>query len=389
MTRDLRLVAISLFFWGLGEATWYYFEPLYMQQLGADPIRIGVIIGLSSLAMTLTHLPAGALADRFGRRSILIAGWLSGVAAAGIMYLARSLTVFAVGLVLYGFTGFVISPLNSYITNARREWSVARALTTIGAAYSLGAIFGPALGGWFAERIELRSVFGLATVIFAISTAVIVFAAPQPVEKREEDLHYRDLFSNTALSRFLPLVFVSIFAMYLSWPLTPNFLQNERQMSVSQIGLFGAFNGVGLVLLNLGLGRLESRRGLILAQVFVAVSIVLIWQGPGAPWFAAGYLLAGAFRTAHSMLVAQAEGLVHRANLGLAYGAVETASGAVIVLAAPIAGALYGIRPTLPFPAGLLLIVLALVLTLKLSPGVLTHAAGSPVPMAISDLRRE
>ena len=389
MTRDLRLVAISLFFWGLGEATWYYFEPLYMQQLGADPIRIGAIIGLSSLAMTLTHLPAGALADRFGRRSILIAGWLSGVAAAGIMYWARSLTVFAAGLVLYGFTGFVISPLNSYITNARREWSVARALTTIGAAYSLGAIFGPALGGWVAEQFELRSVFALATVIFAVSTAVIVFAAPQPVEKREEDLHYRDLFSSTALGRFLPLVFVSIFAMYLSWPLTPNFLQNERQMSVSQIGLFGAFNGMGLVLLNLGLGRLESRRGLILAQVFVAVSILLIWQGIGAPWFAAGYLLAGAFRTAHSILLAQAEGLVHRANLGLAYGAVETVSGAVIVLAAPIAGVLYGIRPALPFPVGLLLIILALVLTPRLSPSVTSRPAGSPVPMAISDLRRE
>jgi predicted MFS family arabinose efflux permease len=297
--------------------------------------------------------------------------------------------VFAAGLVLYGFTGFVISPLNSYITNARREWSVARALTTIGAAYSLGAIFGPALGGWVAEQFELRSVFALATVIFAISTAVIVFAAPQPVEKREEDLHYRDLFSSTALGRFLPLVFVSIFAMYLSWPLTPNFLQNERQMSVSQIGLFGAFNGMGLVLLNLGLGRLESRRGLILAQVFVAVSILLIWQGIGAPWFAAGYLLAGAFRTAHSILLAQAEGLVHRANLGLAYGAVETVSGAVIVLAAPIAGVLYGIRPALPFPVGLLLIILALVLTPRLSPSVTSRPAGSPVPMAISDLRRE
>jgi len=389
MTRDLRLVSISLFFWGLGEATWYYFEPLYMQQLGADPIRIGAIIGLSSLAMTLTHIPAGALADRFGRRSILIAGWLSGVAAAVIMYWAKSLTVFAAGLVLYGFTGFVISPLNSYITNARHEWSVARALTTVGAAYSLGAIFGPALGGWFAERFELRSVFALAAAIFAISTAVIVFAAPQPVENREEDLHYRDLFSNSALGRFLPLVFVSIFAMYLSWPLTPNFLQNERQMSVSQIGLFGAFNGVGLVLLNLGLGRLESRRGLILAQVFVAVSILLIWQGLGAPWFAAGYLLAGAFRTAHSVLLAQAEGLVHRANLGLAYGAVETISGAAIVLAAPIAGVLYGIRPALPFPLGLVLIILALVLTPRLSPSVTLRAAGSPVPMAISDLRRE
>lgn len=389
MTRDLRLVAASLFFWGLGEATWYFFEPLYLQHLGADPFQIGVIIGLSGLALTLTHLPAGYISDRFGRRQIMFAGWLTGVASAVIMYMANSLTVFTLGVVFYSFTGFVISPLNSYITHARSGWSVTRTLTTIGAMYSLGAIFGPPIGGWVAERFDLRSVFGVACLIFCLSTAIILFAGPQPVAEREPGGSLRSVFAYTALGRFLPLVFVSIFAMYLSWPLTPNFLQNERGVSVTQIGYFGALNSLGLVLLNLGLGRLNARRGFVFAQIAMAASIVLIWQGAGAPWFAAGYLLAGAYRTAHSMLLAQAEGLVRPADLGLAYGAIETISGAVIVIAAPIAGLLYGVRPPIPFPVGLSLIIISLLMTSWLAPRGAPKPSGAPIPMAVGELRRE
>jgi DHA1 family tetracycline resistance protein-like MFS transporter len=385
MSRDLRLVAISLLFWGFGEATWYYFEPLYLQHLGASPVQIGGIIGLSGLALTLTHIPAGYIADRFGRRQFMFAGWLLGLASALIMYLSRSLTAFTIGIVLYSFTGFVIAPLDSYVTNAREDWSVTRALTTIGAMYSLGAIFGPPIGGWVAKNSDLRSVFGVACIIFSISTGIILFTRPQPVEKHEPGGSYREVFTAAGLTRFLPLVFVSVFAMYLSWPLTPNFLQNERGMSVTQIGWFGALNGAGLVLLNLGLGRLNARRGVVIAQICVTASVVLIWLGAGAPWFAAGYLLAGAFRAAQSMLLAQAEGLVPPADLGLVYGMVETIYGFVIVLAAPIAGLLFGLHPGLPFPVSLILIALSLALTPWLSP----RTIRAPVPMAITDLRRE
>jgi predicted MFS family arabinose efflux permease len=389
MSRDLRLVAISLFFWGLGETTWYYFQPLYLEQLGANPFQIGAIIGLSGLALTLTHIPAGYVSDRFGRRQIMFAGWLTGVASAVIMFLADSLSVFTIGFVFYSFTGFVIAPLNSYITNARTQWSVTRALTTISAAYNLGAIFGPPVGGWVADHMGLRSVFGLACIIFIFSTAIILFAGPQPVEAREPGGGFRTAFGGPTMGRFLPLVFISIFAMYLSWPLTPNFLQSERGMSVSRIGLFGALNGVGLVLLNLGLGRLNARRGFLIAQVFAAASVVFIWRGAGAPWFAAGYLLAGAFRAATSMLLAQAEGLVGPADLGLVYGVIETLAGAVIVIGAPVAGLLYGLRPELPFPVGLLLIVISLILSMWLAPRSAAQPSGAPVPIAISDLRRE
>jgi predicted MFS family arabinose efflux permease len=389
MSRDLRLVAASLFLWGLGEATWYYFEPLYLQHLGADPVQIGAIIGLSGLALTLTHLPAGYLADRFGRRQIMYAGWLTGVASAVIMYLATSLPAFTVGIVLYSFTGFVIAPLDSYVTNARTEWSVTRTLTTVSAVYSLGAIFGPPIGGWIAGQLGLRSVFGVACIIFTLSTSIILFVGPQPVEQREPGGSLRSAFKGPGVARFLPLVFISIFAMYLSWPLTPNFLQNEHGISVSQIGVFGALNGVGLVLLNLGLGRLNARRGFILTHIFAAAAVVLIWQGAGAPWFAAGYLLAGAFRTATSLLLAQAEGLVPPADLGLIYGAIETLAGAVIVVAAPIAGLLYDVQPVLPFPSSLSVIFVSLVLTFWLAPKAATRPSISPIPFPISDLRRE
>ena len=80
MARDLILVAISLFTWGLGEGAFLSFQPLYLQQLGADPLRIGAILGGYGLAATLAHIPAGYIADRLGRRPVMWAAWIVGAA---------------------------------------------------------------------------------------------------------------------------------------------------------------------------------------------------------------------------------------------------------------------------------------------------------------------
>jgi len=77
MIRDLILVSLSLMIWGIGEGMFLFFQPLYLQQLGADPILIGTIIGMVGIAMTISHLPAGYLADRIGRRPLILAAWPS------------------------------------------------------------------------------------------------------------------------------------------------------------------------------------------------------------------------------------------------------------------------------------------------------------------------
>ncbi len=64
MSRDLILLGFSLMTWGIGEGMFFIFQPLYLQQLGASPVTIGVIFGAAGIAMTVAHIPAGHLADR-------------------------------------------------------------------------------------------------------------------------------------------------------------------------------------------------------------------------------------------------------------------------------------------------------------------------------------
>ena len=117
MNRNLLLVAISLFAWGMGEGLFIYFQPLYLQEWGADPVMIGTIFGAMGISMAVFQIPAGYLSDRFGSRSLMWASWLLGTSAAWTMALARTLPMFVVGLILYGLTSFVMAPMNSYITN--------------------------------------------------------------------------------------------------------------------------------------------------------------------------------------------------------------------------------------------------------------------------------
>jgi hypothetical protein len=67
-------------------------------------------------------------------------------------------------------------------------------------------------------------------------------------------------------------------------------------------------------------------------------------------------LLTGALRTSRILLVAQADTYVPRAQIGLAYGVLETVASTMLVLGAPIAGLLYEMDPTFPFRAALVLI---------------------------------
>ena len=50
---DLNLLSISLLIWGLGESLFLIFQPLYLQELGADPVKIGVILSGGLLVMAL------------------------------------------------------------------------------------------------------------------------------------------------------------------------------------------------------------------------------------------------------------------------------------------------------------------------------------------------
>lgn len=367
MNRDLRLLSASLFLWGIGEGMFLYIQPIYLTELGANVVQVGGILGLAGLAMTVAHIPAGVIADHIGRKAVMSASWITGLLAAWMMFLARSLPTFVLALVLYNLTAFVMSPMSSYVTAARGPWSVGRALTTVSASFNAGAVIGPVVGGLIAGGTGLRNVYGAAASLFIFSNVLMLLIGHQPIEPPGDGHRYRALLRNHALGRLLILVFVSVTAMYLSWPLTPVYLQDVRHLSVPQVGALGSLNALGVVLLNLTIGRSRPRLGLLLSELLVVASVVLLWNGVGG-WIAAGYFLAGGFRTARSLLSAMIEEVVPRAQLGLAYGVAETVAGFSLILAPIVAGFLYESRPSTPYTAALGLLAVALVLSWVLAP---------------------
>jgi MFS family permease len=370
VTRDLILLALALLTWGTGEGMFFNFQPLYLQQLGADPRQIGAILGGVGLAMTIVHLPAGYLSDRIGRRPLLYTAWILGTTAALVMALARSLPWFVTGSVLYGLTNFVLVPLNSYVTAARGRWSVGRAITIISAAFNLGAVLGPLIGGWIGERIGLERTFLVAALLFLLSTVLVFFIQAQPVEQGEEDTSIRAIRGvlHPRFLRYLLVIFVVMFVLYLPQPLSPNYLQNVHGINLAQIGQLLAVTSVGVVVLNLVLGHLNAQLGFILAQAAMALFALFLWRGGSLWWFFPAYFLLGSYRTARSLATAQSRSLVSARNMGVAYGWIETTASIAIILAPPLAGVLYSFNPSLVYPVSLVLIGAAIGFTFLFTP---------------------
>jgi MFS family permease len=346
----------------------FLFVPLYLQQLGADPVEIGSIVGLFALMMMVVHVPAGYFSDRFGRKPLIVSAWCVGVVSAWAMALAPTLSWFVAGYLLYGLTGFVSSPLFSYVTAARGSMTTGRAMTLTSAAFNLGAVLGPVTGGWIGQSLGLRTIFLVAACIFLVSTVIITFLRAQPRDQHDDDSRRSHVLANPRLVAFLGALFVATFVMFLPQPLTPNYLQNERGVSLEAMGWIGSAGSIGNVTFNLVLGHSAPRLGFLIGQVLVGLFALLLWKGGALPWYALGYFLLGGFRAARVLVFAQIRMLTHQAQMGLAYGITETVNAGAMILSPLLAGYLYAGSPASIYPLVLVLLVGSMVYSYLVAP---------------------
>lgn len=373
MNRNLVFVALALLTWGFGEGLFFNFQPIYLKELGSSEAEIGLILGAFGAAMAVTHIPAGRLADRIGRRPLLVFAWITGLVSTTVMAIARELPLFIVGMMGYGLTAFVASPLGSYVTAARGEWSVGTALSMTTATFNMGMVLGPVVGGWVGDQYGLRAVYFVAAGMFVISVIFVLLIQDQPIDHHDPESPPVHLWNNSRLKSFLGVVAFAVFAMYLAQPLTPNFLEDVRELSLSSIGIVFALGALGNALLAITLSRFEPHRGFVVAQVMVAAFALIIWRGTGAPIFALGYFLLGGFRAARPLAMAQARSLVHQSQMGLTYGVMETIYAVIFIFAPPLAGFIYENNPFSIYPLALALIAVSVVVS-AIVPRRLLHA---------------
>lgn len=362
MNRNLGFVAAALFLWGLGEGMFMNFVPIYLgSQFFLSEQKIGLALGAFGFFMAITHIPSGYLADRIGRRPLLVSAWILGFSSTLIMGIATRLPLYLVGIFAYGLTAAVSSPLSSYVTAARGKWSVATALSLISATFNIGMALGPVSGGWIGDHYGMRFIYFVAAGIFFFSTLLVFFVEPQPLDKHDVAAPPISLWNNTKFISFLALVAFAVFAMYIAQPLTPNFLKSVRQLSLSETGLIFSAGALGNALLTVALSRFNPRYGFIVAQALVILFAISIWRGAGLPIFMLGYFLLGGFRAARPMMQAQARELVHVSQMGLMYGALETANAIIFILVPPLAGFIFERDPFVIYPLAIGLIAVSMV----------------------------
>lgn len=364
MNRNLTFIALALLTWGFGEGLFFNFQPIYLKQLGSDEQQIGLIFGAFGVAMAITHIPAGRLADRIGRRPLLVTAWLFGLAASVTMAIATDLLWFVVGMMMYGLTAFVSSPLGSYVTAARGDLPIRTALAMTTVTFNTGMVLGPWVGGLISTAYDLRTVYFFAAGSFVVSVICIFFIQNQPIDSHDPDSPPVNLLANKPLLAFLAVVGFSVFAMYLAQPFTANFMYDIRGLQLDRIGIVFAVGALGNAVLAISLSLISPRVGFILAQVFVACFTFLVWQSASLPGILLGYFLLGGFRAARPIAMSQARELVHTSQMGYTYGVMETIYAAVSIVTPPLAGYLYRIDPVLNYPLSLVLIAVSILLSL-------------------------
>ncbi|HXL23564.1 MAG TPA: TCR/Tet family MFS transporter [Candidatus Dormibacteraeota bacterium] len=234
---------------------------------GGNVARASVLIGYFAFAwatMQFLFSPVlGALSDRFGRRPIILLSCLGLGLDYIFMAMAPSLAWLFVGRIISGITTSNISTAFAYITDITPPEKRAKQFGLIGAAFGLGFVIGPAIGGLLGSH-NLRLPFWVAAGLSLANTLYGFFILPEslaPERRAKSAWHmanplgsltllrsHRDLSGlASALTIFylahnaLPTVFVIYTQYRYGW--------NERQVgfSLAVIGVCAALVSGGLV----------------------------------------------------------------------------------------------------------------------------------------------
>ncbi|MFC3581548.1 MFS transporter [Sphingomonas hylomeconis] len=269
-------------------------------QVGIDEAtRIaGYMLVAFALAQFVAGPILGSLSDRFGRRPVLIASMLSFGIDYALMAAAPSLAWLFLGRGIAGIAGAIYGPASSVIADVTPPDRRSAAFGYVSAAFGIGFVIGPALGGVIAG-LGPRAPFVAAALLALGNAAIMAVAMPETLGREHRrpfvlrDAHivgaFRPLFDQRIALPLLAVAFLWQLAHQV-YPATWAFWATIRfAWSPGAIGLSLAYVGLIMALVQALLvapviGRIGDRRALLIglatgAAGFLAMAIVTAgWQ---------------------------------------------------------------------------------------------------------------
>lgn len=279
--------------------------PLYLAQLGYSTAAIGVVAGLFSVTMAVTELQAGRFAAAFGRRRVLLNGYVANAVCLGLVAAAHGRPFVAGSLSAAGAArGVIVPPLHATVAHSAGPATRGRAFGLFWLWTSFAALSGPAMGGLLAARYGYRAAFALAALFSLVGLLIMrLFTRPAPGDgpaagrltgRAPSAGGLRTLLSDPSVA----LLGISILLCYSLSGIWATFLPlyaAHRGLRVQTIGLIFALQGGMYALMQWPTGRLirpERGRWMVAAGIgcIAAVELAVPFARAASVLVAAGML---------------------------------------------------------------------------------------------------
>lgn len=192
--RQMMTIFLVVFIDLLGFGIILPLLPYIAQKYEATPVVIGLLSGSYSLFQFVAGPILGRLSDRYGRKKLLIISQLGSMAGYVLLAFAGSLPLLFLSRIIDGITGGNISIAQAYMADVTDKKTRAKGMGLLGAAFGLGFMIGPAIGGYLSKW-----GFG-APALFAAAISLISTFATALYLKETVDVNKAKLSPRTAMT---------------------------------------------------------------------------------------------------------------------------------------------------------------------------------------------
>lgn len=394
------ILFLTVFLYLVGFGILIPLTPHLSRDLGATSTEAGLLMAIYSLMQFIFSPFWGRLSDRIGRKKILLI-CLAGESVAYVAFaFARSLEALFIARALTGFFGASLSTANAAMADITGQKDRSKGMALIGAAFGLGFVIGPAIGGGlalFSENFSQAPFFKTTFVAIGVSVLFILtflFAVKKlpetlkpssaPQAKKGRWFILLDKVRRPVLGPVMITFFLLSLAMASMEATLVYFMADRFKWTLKETSFGFAYIGIMLVitqgfLVRKLIPRLGERKILGFAIPVFCIGMALIAPAENLFLMALSMtLIALGIGHSNPSLSGVTSLLADSSEQGETLGANQSLASLGRILGPSIGGYLYSVSPGLPFWFSTFLATAAWILVLRYYQSIPEHGKVAP-----------
>ena len=238
--RNLRLLFLANVGFCLGTELILILSPLFIRNIGASVLELGLVLSIMGASATVFTIPSGILADKFGRKHLIMASLILAAISAFSFTLVDKWTLLILPMLLFGASLAINLPaFFALITDNSSKKNRAGIFGVMALGFPVGLALGSSFGGVTIDNFGWNLTFYAVVIVVSLSIIPLVFINEEVTNNLTKVLKI-DVDRGTV--RFLITCFFAAMVVSMSIgfvePLLPLYLTEKFAASKTMVGLF-------------------------------------------------------------------------------------------------------------------------------------------------------